>query len=228
MRQCANSRSEPAACSARALARASTAPVRAASPRRPTHAIPALGHAPPRAPGAHSASTARLVDATADGAALCEGARRVAEAKGTFHPEADDAALFAHAVLRQDSWDRPDLWLAIKQPNESGEIEVFNQWVKPLEFGTQAGELVPPYDQMKSLVRAARRFAGYIRYRWPLWAFDKVVLKFTTEADPANYRIDLTPGELRQVNRQENVVNSLTEKNSVLTKVQGSIRMLYP
>lgn len=145
-----------------------------------------------------------------------------------FHPEADDAALFAHQVLRQDSWERPDLWLAIKQPNERGEIEVFNSWVKPIEFGTQAGELVPPYDQMKSIVHASRRFAGYIRYRWPLWTFDKVVLKFTTDADPANYRIDLTPGELRQVNRQENVVNALREKNDVLTKVQGSIRMLYP
>ena len=89
----------------------------------------------------------------------------------------------------------------------------------------------PAPPPLRTLVTASQRFAAYIRYRWPLWEFTILVLQYTTQNDPAFYRVDLERGELRQINRGDEkltVKQQIYDENSVLTKVQCSIRMLYP
>eukprot|EP00900_Chrysochromulina_parva_P007735 jgi/Chrpa1/16963/Chrysochromulina_OHIO_Genome00004793-RA len=175
--------------------------------------------------GEEAHGTQLLLGATPD----AQQAVARAHAATGFTPQPDDAELFAHWGLRQDSWSEPGIVLALKQPID-GEIAAFNPWVKPIEFGTAANELVPNYPEARTLVTASQRFAAYIRYRWPLWEFTSLVLQYTG-SDPAFYRVDLEWGELRQINRGDEkltIGQQIYDENSVLTKVQCSIRMLYP
>jgi hypothetical protein len=114
-----------------------------------------------------------------------------------FHPIPEDARLFSHWCLRQDSWDSPGIDIRVGQPlNQT--IKIYNNWVKPIEFGTAHEEIVPE-DYCGEVVLAAQRVAAYIRYRWPLWEFDKIIFAYATQENPAFYKVHLTNGTLMQV-----------------------------
>ena len=114
-----------------------------------------------------------------------------------FHPEPVDAQLFSHWCLRQDSWRDPGIDTRVGQPLDRT-IKIYNNWVKPMEFGTAHEEIVP-FQYCNDIVIAAQRVAAYIRYRWPLWDFDKIIFAYATQDNPAFYKVHLTDGTLMQV-----------------------------
>ena len=116
-----------------------------------------------------------------------------------FYPIPEDARLFSHWCLRQDSWDSPGIDTRVGQPlNQT--IKIYNNWVKPIEFGTAHEEIVSKYeDYCGDIVLAAHRVAAYIRYRWPLWEFDKIIFAYATQENPAFYKVHLNNGTLMQV-----------------------------
>lgn len=145
-----------------------------------------------------------------------------------FHPLPDDSYYFSHTVLRQDSWQRPDIVMKIRQPI-NGEIKVYNNWVKPIEFGTKAEEIVHS-ESGKKIIYGARRISAYLKYRWPLWEFHCIQFAYSTENDPANYRVNLIDGTLAQINRNvdEDKINVLKDSNAIHTTIPSSVRFLYP
>lgn len=62
--------------------------------------------------------------------------------------------------------------------------------MKPIEFGTAHEEIVPD-EHSSDVVLAAHRVAAYIRYRWPLWDFDKIIFAYATQNNPAFYKVHL-------------------------------------
>lgn len=148
----------------------------------------------------------------------------------SFTPLPSDAVFFSHGYLRQDSWQRPDLNIAIRQPINR-DIQIHSAWVKPTEFGTGPGELVRS-QQGRKLFYAARRLCSYIQYRWPLWDFDSVLLKYTTPQSPCHYRVDIKRGTVAQVDDEDvsrlSVDEQRLRKHDVLTRVPASVRFLYP
>lgn len=145
-----------------------------------------------------------------------------------FRPHPMDAVLFSHWKLRMDSWTRPELTIGIIQP-VNGEIQVLSAWVKPIDFGTPAGEIIPRWASEEVLF-AALRVEAYIKYRWPLWDFHAVVFKYTTEGPPQHYRVDLRAQTVAQITTGDlqTVYDQLHDKFSLITHVPCSIRFLYP
>lgn len=154
------------------------------------------------------------------------------EACDDFMPNPIDAFVFSHWVLRQDSWERPDSEIAIKQPVD-GEIITYNQWVKPIDFGTPAGQPVPLFQEVIFLIKAAHRYAAYVKYRWPLWEFDSILFKYATEKAPQHYRVNLSRNELSQAEDKQDESKMTAQilfqrKHDVLIRFNASVRFLYP
>lgn len=147
---------------------------------------------------------------------------------GPFMPHPIDTQLFSHWLLRMDSWTRPDVKIGIVQPID-GEIQVLSDWVKPIEFGTPAGEVVPS-AHCKQLVIAAMRVRKYIQYRWPLWDFHTIVFRYTTPTKPQHYRVDLRTQSLSQIETSDMhaVKREMMDDFTVKSFVPASIRFLYP
>jgi len=126
-----------------------------------------------------------------------------------------------------DSWRDPSIDTRVGQPLDQT-IKIYNNWVKPMEFGTAHEEIVP-YQYCNEIVIAAQRVAAYIRYRWPLWDFDKIIFAYSTQDNPAFYKVHLTNGTLMQVNREEQEwVWSPGLKVHTLTTIPSSVRFCYP
>ncbi len=180
--------------------------------------------------GSEEIATAILARSTNNAFALLEKSIKSIQDDGDFTPLPHDAFLFSHNVLRQDTWTRPDTAIAVKQPL-GDEIVTYNDWVKPIEFGTATGEII--YGQWaQAIIEASRRYAAYIKYRWPLWEFRYITFRYTTVNAPQHYRIDLVEGTLAQVEapneRGMNAAAALYYKHDVTTRVPCSIRLLYP
>mmetsp|Transcript_52780 Transcript_52780/g.120085 ORF Transcript_52780/g.120085 Transcript_52780/m.120085 type:complete len:735 (+) Transcript_52780:43-2247(+) len=146
-----------------------------------------------------------------------------------FKPMADDARLFSHWCLRQDSWDRPDLVVKIRQPI-GGQIEVFSLWVKPIDFGTRGGEIIN-CGQADQIFHAAVRLAEYIRYRWPLWEFHRILFRYTTSKAPQHYLVNLREETFCEYSDEmsgHDADRVGRSKFDVMTRLVGSIRFLYP
>lgn len=141
-----------------------------------------------------------------------------------FLPHPHDSDLFAHSVLRMD---RTDFCVV---PPYCGEVQLVTAWVKPIEWGTAAGEIIT-HPEAQHVVLAARRAATYLRHRWPLWAFETLVIRYTTPEPPQHYRINLKENAMMQISDSDisaYQLNMSQDWDHGILSVAGGLRSLYP
>lgn len=137
-----------------------------------------------------------------------------------FHPLPSDESLFSHQVTRLDS--RRILFLLPKD----GEVQVCSDWVMPVRFG-QLGERSIPlgsHERIDQIIQAGLRIAAYLRHSWPMWNFDRLLIRYSNDDQPRGYRIHLNAQSFQQVDVQD----SWFAFKTASVGINNGIRQLYP